>query len=505
METRNLTYWTELVCRRRNRVFSLGALVFGLVAIATIFWPPDYRSAAEIMVQDSRAQLLVSPDLQNDSPERPAVVANPITEEDLNSERELLTSNYLVRQAITGLRAPAAYEGPGSQIIGAFDTILSLPGQGYRALHEAPTMTPGDRWADALAQHLDSSVIKRSNVIEVTFSSHDPAWSQKFLSLLLNHYLEVHARISHDPQAEQFFQQQAKLLQGKLAVSEQQLRAFQLQTGISDLVQQRQVLINRLSELELKESKNTAQLASDEEQVAALEGLRKNTPERIAKEVRSVQDLALSQLKPQVMQLKTQRADLLSRYQPNSQRIREIDAQLAAAQKILDHENHLEVSERSTDLNPTWVTIDSDLSGAKTSAAAGKATEDKLADEIRKVQDRLSFFVKNETESDRLGQQVDTDRQAYLSYVRKAEEARAAGGLNTNKILDISVSRPPELPLRPVFPIVWLNLAVGFVLAAGLGIAAAEFDERRDPKIYSTVTIERETGLQTVAVFADEG
>jgi uncharacterized protein involved in exopolysaccharide biosynthesis len=505
MENRDLNYWVELVCRRRSRVITVGSIVFGLIVVATIFWPPIYKSTAQILVQDNRAQFLVSPDLeQGESAERPAFVSNPVTEEDLNSEKELLTSDYLVSQAIASLKEPAQYDGPGAAFLDGTKFLMSLPGRGYRALHDAPTMTSKDHWAQDLINHLDADVVKRSNVLEISFKSYDPTWSQQFLELLISHYQEVHARISHDPQAEIFFQQQAKLLQDKLAASEQQLRAFQLQTGISDLDQQRQALISRLSDLQLEDSKNNASLGAAEQQTASLQSEFSSTPERIGKEVRQVQDMALAQLKPQVMELKTERADLLSRYQPNSQRIREIDEKLAAAQRILDQEDHLEVSEKSTDLNPVWVSVASDLAQSKTNVAALNGTKQKLEDEITKSEQRIDYLVKNETENDKLVRQVTTDKEALLSYVKKTEEARAAGALNSSKILNVSVAQPPSRPVRPVFPIVWLNFVAGLLLAAGLGVAAAEFDERKDAHIYSTVTIARESGLHVVATLADQ-
>jgi uncharacterized protein involved in exopolysaccharide biosynthesis len=505
MQNKPLIYWVELVCRRRHRVITIGAMVFAAVLAVTIFWPPTYKSTAQILVQDNRAQLLVSPDLeQGDSAERPAVVSNPVTEEDLNSEKELLTSDYLVGQAISGLQPPAKYDGPGAVFLTAASMLASLPGRGYRALHSAPTVTSTDRWINDLSQHLDADVVKRSNILEISFRSHDPGWSEQFLTLLLSRYEEVHARISHDPQAERFFQEQAKLLQDKLAASEDKLRAFQLQSGISDLDQQRQTLITRLSDLQLERSKYDAQLASAKGQIIADGDLLKTTPQRIGKEEKSVQDLALAQLKPQVMQLRTERADLLSRYQPTSQRIQEIDAKLAAAQKILDQEDHLTVSEKSTDLNPIWVAESTDLSQSRTNAAALSATQQKLEEDINAGQQRLNYLVQNETENDQLERQVASDKEAYLSYVKKTEEARAAGALNTSKILNVSIAEPPFRPVRPVFPIVWLNLVAGLLLALALGIAAAEFDEHYDPRIYSNASIVREAGIPVIAVLADQ-
>ena len=69
---------------------------------------------------------------------------------------------------------------------------------------------------DRVERHLSSSVIKRSNVIEISFSSHDPKWSQTFLRRLIDKYLEFHSSMSHDPQAEKFFQKQADILQTRL-------------------------------------------------------------------------------------------------------------------------------------------------------------------------------------------------------------------------------------------------------------------------------------------------
>ena len=97
-----------------------------------------------------------------------------------------------------------------------------------------------------------------------------------------------------------------------------------------------------------------------------------------------------------------------------------------------------------------------------------------------------------------------TDSDPYLTYTRKSEEASVAQGLNTSKILNVSVSQPPEVPLRPALPIVWLNLLVGFVLAIGLGMGAAYREELGDPRIYSATAVAEVSGLTTVARLSEQ-
>src|SRR5262249_29443281 len=137
MARRDLNYWTELLFRRKNAFLETAGIIFGLVALGTLLWPPLYQSNAKIFVQDNRAQLLVSPNLQTESSQNPAIVANPISEQDLNSEVELLTSIHLIKEAIAGLPVPNDAAGAGL----LQDTVglaLQLPNSGYRLLHDSP-------------------------------------------------------------------------------------------------------------------------------------------------------------------------------------------------------------------------------------------------------------------------------------------------------------------------------------------------------------------------------
>src|SRR5258708_35637484 len=128
MNSRDLNYWVELVFRRRRTVLEVCGIVFGLVVLGTLIWPPVYQGNAKILVQDNRAELLVSPGLQESNPQSPAVVANQITEEDLNSEKELLTSTFIIKRAIENLPPPRHYTGVAAPVVNAVGYVLGLPG-----------------------------------------------------------------------------------------------------------------------------------------------------------------------------------------------------------------------------------------------------------------------------------------------------------------------------------------------------------------------------------------
>ena len=130
-------------------------------------------------MQDNRAQLLVSPDLQGNAPPNSSAVNNPVQEQDLNSERELITSLYLVRLALEGLPVPPAYAHGSGMAVAAVKAAIRLPLEGYHVLHSIPRLSPRDAWAIDIERNLDATVIKRSNIITVEFSSHDRKLDQR--------------------------------------------------------------------------------------------------------------------------------------------------------------------------------------------------------------------------------------------------------------------------------------------------------------------------------------
>jgi uncharacterized protein involved in exopolysaccharide biosynthesis len=497
MQDFSFDQWVQFAQRRRVIMTEVAVAILAAVAIATFVWPPTYRSTAKILIQDNRAQLLVSPALENNSPNQPAVVANAVTEEDLNSERELISSDYLVQQALEGLAQPKA--GAGGKLAAVVDFVVDLPNRLYGLFHGTAAQSPRAQWAHRIERHFSSAVIKRSNVIEISFNSHDAKWSHDFLERLIDKYQEFHSSMSHDPQAERFFQKQAALLQGRLRAAEDQLRAYQVQTGVTNPYEQKQALITRIAALQNEAAKNAADLAAAQKRVTVLGAEVSSTPKRVGKEVKVVQNMALQQLKPQVLQLEAERAELLTRYQPDSERMKEIDARLDAAHRILDHENHTEVQEQSTDLNPVWVQVDTELQQATAAAASLQASQAALGVQTAQAQAQVKQLLNLSVDDDRLQRMVDTEKQAYVSYLRRGEEARAAGALNRSKILNVSVAEPPNLPVTPAYPIVPLNLGVGVLLALGCAVGVAYLEELLDPRIYSPAAVAAVSGFKTIA------
>ncbi len=247
MNTRDFNYWTEMIFRSRITVLEVCGVVFGLVVVGTLLWPPIYQGTAKIFVRDYRAELLVSPGMCATSPQSTAVVTNPVSEEDLNSEMELLTSNYIIKRAIADMPPPARHQGITAPLLNGVNYVLGLPGAGYRAMHDTSRNStramPGRTSWNSISRRPSS----RSRISSKSTSGRTiPLGPSSFSSVLIGAYLDYHAHISHDPAAEKFFSQQANLLQTRLDEAEGRLRDFQVKSGITSVDDQRSGLVDRL-------------------------------------------------------------------------------------------------------------------------------------------------------------------------------------------------------------------------------------------------------------------
>ena len=125
------------------------------------------------------------------------------------------------------------------------------------------------------------------------------------------------------------------------------------------------------------------------------------------------------------------------------------------------------------------------------------------AGQLETLRNQLKSLASDGMEISRLQLAVDSDKQAFLSYVRKGEEARAAAALNRSQILNVTVVEQPVTPLAPVSPKLPLNLLAGLMLATVLAVGAAHWAETHDPRICSVAAINAAGGLPAVAVVND--
>ena len=166
--------------RRRVMILAFCAVILGF-GIAR-FRARQYTAEMRFLVQQARVDPLISPAAT--SPSSPVYRAE-VSEEQLNSEVELLRGDDLLRQVVVANNLQNGKNAHG-------DENLRI-----------------DRAAKWLRSGLDIEPIKKTDLISVKYHSSDPALAMRVLQSLQDVYLQKHIRVHQEQNQSEFLQQQA--------------------------------------------------------------------------------------------------------------------------------------------------------------------------------------------------------------------------------------------------------------------------------------------------------
>jgi uncharacterized protein involved in exopolysaccharide biosynthesis len=138
-------------------------------------------------------------------------------------------------------------------------------------------------------------------------------------------------------------------------------------------------------------------------------------------------------------------------------------------------EENAPAQDRTTDLNPNYTWINSELAKARSELVVLRTREKATQQIIQDYDGKLKQFQQDTLANDDLQRAVNTAKDNYLLYVRKAEEARISQALDQNNILNVAVADSATEPMLPrvsrtEYVLVGLFLALlggGAVLFAG--------------------------------------
>jgi len=452
---------------------------FGILSgaiLAAVFQPPEYRATAKFLVDRERMDPVVSPEQS-----APVMVRSEVTEEELNSEIELLQSEDVLRQVVISC---------------GLDNRKSL------SEYVLGPASPQKRTAKAvarLASTLQIEPIKKSNLISVTYSSQDPQLAARVLRSLQDAYIEKHVAV-HTPAGQvEFFNGETERYRDNLADAEKQLKDFsQQQDGVAPQVI-RDLTLQKLNEFRASLQQTRAEIASTEERIRTLQKQSGTTPERLTTSMRQQDDAQVLQgLKNMLMQLELKRTELLTKYQPGYPLVQEADKQIADTRASIAMEETKPIKEETTDRNPTYSWINEELAKAKSEysglqarAAATQAIVESYEQKARDLQQ------KGVLEQDLL-RTIKTDEENYLLYSRKREQARMTEALDRTRILNVAVAEVPSVPSIPSNS-PFLVVALGTVLALAVTLGVIFAREYLDPSFRTPAEVSAELNIPVLA------
>jgi uncharacterized protein involved in exopolysaccharide biosynthesis len=473
--------------QRRILVTTFTVMLAAVIGIALVL-PKRYESQMKILVRHERAESVVSAERES-----PRQSQTDVTEEELQSEAELLKSRDLLTRVVIACNLQ---EEGGASFFGSTSA---------KAANKPADSKENDqniaRAAAALEKKLKIEPIKLTNLISVSYRASDPQQAAHVLNTLANLYLEKHLAMHRVPGAFDFFHKQAEQYRAALAESEARLAQFGRSEGVVSPVLAREITVRKLSDFEATLHETQAAIHETEKRIQTLQAQLASVPARHTTQVRTADNPQLMEkLKSTLLELELKRSELLTKFEPSYRPVQEVEQQIRQAKDAIAAAEKSPLKDETTDTDPTYETLRAELAKANTDLAALQARQAATVAMVRSYR----------AESERLNQQevlhgdmlrtAKANEENYLLYLRKQEEARISDALDQQRISNVLVAEAASIPFKPQrYRLLFVTL--GSLFACLASVTLAFLTDRWDPSFRTPQELQDFIGTPVLAAF----
>ena len=449
-------------------VFLVG---LALTLAFALLLPAQYRSSMKILVKNERADVVVSAEATT------SVDRSAVREEAINSEIQLLHSKDLLQQVVVKCKLDAL-EG-GTQ-------------PGNAAAIEQATLR--------LLDGLEITPVKKSDIIEVSYSSKKPELPAMILQQIAESYLDKHLRTHHTPGTYDFFKSQSEGYGKRLREAKAKLAAMHERLKLVDLEEQKRLNLTKLVELESTKLKVEAEYEDHQHRAARLRQSIALTPPRIKTQIRVLANqYSVERLNTLLVELRNKRTQQLTKFRPEDRTIKELDQQILDTRTALGNALKNKETEEQTDINPVRQLLEGDLAKLEAGSSGLRAQKGELATQLNTYHRTLTQLDQVTVEHQELERTIKETEENYKLYARKAEESRVAEALDQKKIANVAIAEAPVPPHTPYKPNRLLILILGCVLTALIALSCAFVADYLSDTVHSPGELESLTGLPVLS------
>lgn len=434
----------------------LGLVSFAAVFLAAVIYgglAPSYDAHMKVLVRRGRVDAPVTP---TPSPS-PIFQREEITEEELNSQVELLRDDEILRQVVQSAGLGRRPRWLGTWLGGNEEAWLA-------------------RAVLLMTRRLKVEPVRKSHLIEVTYSSSDPGQSATVLHSLAQAYLQRQQRVRRPSGEYEFFEQQVVQSRRGLLDAEFRLMDFSSDQGVVSAAQERDLALQKLSDAEANDRQTQVAIAETRQRIRGLEAKLRSLPERVVTVIRNSDNPQLAEkMKSKLLELQLKRTELLTKFQPSYRLVQEVDQQIAETKESIAAEDKSPLRDQSSnqDANHEWAKAE--LLKAQVELGTLEAHGQATSIQVAGYRDSAQKLGGNAIRQGELLGELKLAEEKYLLYVNKREEARIEDAMDQGGILNVTVAeepRAPALPAQSVWFFGMVGALLGGTLSTGLVFAA---------------------------------
>ena len=485
---------------QRRPALTLAGAILSLALVLAAVMPAKYRATATLVVLPS-PEFTVREAAGSHESSSSALALDQI----MKAETEILGSDDLhaavLRQAGAARLYPEVFAPAARGVLARM--LHAVADAGLSPWRTRPKDQAAARQEQGLHRfHSDLAVLpaKDSNVITVTFDNKDGAQAAAAVNALLDVYATRRTRLYDDPQ-QALVRHEAASAADASAHADQALAAFKKLHAISDLGQERALLLQRRSQAEQGREDQGAAVAALEAQLAVLGRLERAEPDTIGMYEERDPDVRLQNANAGLQELRTKLAAARDKYKDGSRVVTGLRAEIAASEAEaarLSRNGAASVVRKGR--NPSLDPLHLDRARVTAELAAAEAKLDSMQGQVRQLGLALDELDGQEAGLAVLERQRATAEQAFHETSRILADRHLSEAEEARRLANVRIIQSALVPQHPRATSL-LVIAAGFVFAAlgAFGWMVAMFILR--PVFMTGEGLASATGLNVLAVF----
>jgi uncharacterized protein involved in exopolysaccharide biosynthesis len=435
---------------RHKRLMIVSFLLVALLAVlAALAVSNSYEAHMEILVNRDR----VDPVVTTESASQVLIPASAVTEEEINSEAELLRSRDVLETVVlaNGLEEPEKKTD-------------------WRHFKRNES-----EYLSLAVKHLGASLKiatpPKTNLISVSYVSANPRTAYGVLNTLATAYVEKHVAVHRPTGSYEFFSKETDKYRDALADSEARLANFGKEQGVAapDVERTNMALIVANSVGSLHQAEQT--IAADLERIRNDRVQMKETPERsLTQQASDASASLVQQLESNLLNAQVKRTQLLAKFDPSYPLVREADQEISDTQAAITKAQNTQFVNQTTDRDPTFELLREDAARAEVDLAAQRGTVVALKQSIQTMQQQMVDLDQKALKQSDLLRDAKANEDNYLLYLSKQEQERADDALDQKRIANVAIAVPPAIPTLPQFSflmVIAMGLFLAMIVSAG--------------------------------------
>lgn len=332
-----------------------------------------------------------------------------------------------------------------------------------------------------VSESLSVETSKDSSVMSIKLKTKFKEGASVILNTLVEIYSEQRMKVELNPGKMEFLDRALNRQWEKLRSEEGSLEALRRKAEIyGSLPEQIDLANRRVLEADNQYRLTETLLGSLRAKAATLKTqLGEQKPTRVVSQI-SQRNSLVDTLNERRSALVLEKQKLLGKFSDDHVSIRDIDNQIAQAEKLIAATLETVRQSETTSLNQNFAELEKNLFEVQQSIAAAESQLSSQAGTLKELKEKREALLASDSEYRGLVRSIAADEEAYRLQRRNTEEFRTAEAMSNNGITQIAVVDKAVDPIVPKgFRKVYLlggGFAAGLLLAFGLAFVCNGID-----------------------------